>query len=43
MKKKHCIHLIWKKENSYTRTVRKNSEPQVRIKLTTLRVLVRMF
>ena len=33
--------LIWKKEISNTRKLRKNSELRVRIELTTLRVLVR--
>ena len=35
--------LIWKKEISNTRKLRKNSELQVRIEPTTLRVLVRTF
>ena len=33
------MRLIWKKDNFYTRKLRKNSELQVRIKLTTLWVL----
>ena len=36
------LSIIWKKEISNTRKLRKSSELQVRIKLTTLQVLVRM-
>ena len=30
--------MIWKKENSYTRKLQNNSELQVKIEITTLRV-----
>ena len=36
------MNRIWKKKNSNTRKLRKNSELQVRIKLKTLWVLVRV-
>ena len=39
---KHLLFLFWKKKISNTRKLRKDSELQVRIELTSLRVLVWM-